>query len=155
VGRAEEGDDDALEELQRLLDHYDDLSDPLDTIGRLVERHLIGVAAGDSSPLHRRIERFIAKIRHDFLDGGDDPMEAYLIHRIVVSHLFVSICMNRAAEYISADELHQRQRMLDEAKKRQVKFLAAFREYRIVREFGAEGGFPADFAADVESFYVP
>ena len=48
VGRAEQGDDNALEHLQHLLDFYDDLGQSLDTLSRVVERHLINVAAGDS-----------------------------------------------------------------------------------------------------------
>src|SRR6185369_8889816 len=111
VGRAEEGDDDALAELQNLLDHYDALWDPLEMICRLVERHLIGVAAEDSRAKHGQFARFIANVRRDFLDGDGDPLEAFLIHRIVVSCLIVAICKNRAAEDVSADELCYREQI--------------------------------------------
>jgi len=118
VGRAEGGDDDALAELQMLLDRNDTLSEPLQTICCLVERRLIDVAAGSSRPMHGRIARFIAKIRRDFLDGGEDPMEAFLIHRIVVSHLAVQICMKRAAEFVADEERRRRELEVENAKRR-------------------------------------
>src|SRR6185369_14411352 len=67
VGCAEEGDDNALEELQHLLDHHDSLWAPLATMERMVERHLVNVAAGNSQPMRGRITRFIANVRHDLL----------------------------------------------------------------------------------------
>ena len=145
VGRAEEGDDDALAELQSLLDHYDALWDPLEMICRLVERHLVGVAAGDSRTRHCQFARFVLNVRRDFLDGDGDPLEAFLIHRIVVSYLIVAICKNRAAEVVSADNLCYREQIWESAKQRVHKFLAPFREYEEVREFGGSGGIPNDF----------
>ena len=96
VGRAEEGEDDALEHLQRLLDNYDDLGQSLDTISRMIERHLVDVAAGDSRPRHGQIERFIAKVRRGFMNGDGDAMEVFLIHRIIVSHVNVNFLLHLA-----------------------------------------------------------
>lgn len=142
VGRALEGDDKALEELQQLLDHYDDLGQSLDTISRMVERHLIGVAAGNSRPMHGRILRFIAKVRHAFFDGEGDAMEEFLVDRIVVAYLMVHIRKNRATEFVSDEERRRRELALEEANQRQLKFVSAFSEYRVVREFGSDRGIP-------------
>jgi len=146
-----------LEELQQLLDFYDDLGQSLDTLSRVVERHLTNLAAGSSRPMHARISRFIAGIRRDFLDGDGDAMEAFLIHRIAVSHLIVQICMNRAAEFVSDEELRHREQEVENAKQRQRDFLWAFRQYRLVRAVGSGDGSPDDITAfeDGEGFCVP
>jgi hypothetical protein len=137
VGRAEEGDDDALAELQRLLDYDDELCQPLSDISRLVEQRLLGLAAGDSKLMRWKIERFIANFRGGLMDGAGDPIEAFLIHRIVVSYLEVMIRMNDASKLGGT----ARELALERAQRRQITFVAAFRDYHAIRQMGSEASF--------------
>jgi hypothetical protein len=79
--------------------------------------------------LRYRFGKLIAGVRGELLDGDGDPIEKFLIHRIVASHLEVVIRMNEAAEPISDVPLERREHFL----RRRTKSVAAFREYEIVR----------------------
>ena len=69
----------------------------------------------------------------------------------------VQICMKHASEFVCDEERRHRELALEMAKQRQRKFLSAFGEYRVVREFGGGDGSPASFAEfeDEKDFYAP
>jgi hypothetical protein len=129
VGRAEDGSEEALE-LRRLLDRHPELPESLGNVGRLLENYLIGVAAGGSQAMRLSIKKYIARIRRALLAEGDSPTDVLLIDRLVVCLLDVSIQQARAQAAVSNTESRRRQRLLDQAARRQLKSFKAYAELR-------------------------
>jgi hypothetical protein len=129
VGRAEDGSEEALD-LRRLLDRHPELPEFLGNVVRLLENYLIGVTAGGSQVTRLSIEKYIARIRRALLAEGDSPTDVLLIDRLVVCLLDVSIRQARAQAAVSNTESRRRQRLLDQAARRQLKSFKAYAELR-------------------------
>jgi hypothetical protein len=151
VGRAEDGDDHAVAELQLLLDrHPSELCEALSDICFIFERHLIRLAAGDSEPMRWKIESFIAELRAGFMNGAGDPIESFLIHRIVVSYIELVIRRNQAANLGGA-----RESALERAQQRQVTFLAACEDYYMTQAWAVKYSFEDESLSTIYARYEP
>ena len=133
VGRAEAGCKLALEQLGRHLDEYPVMSFPLGDICRLIEQHLIELASGDSRLQRFAHTQFLTKARNALLSGDDDPMEKFLVHRIVASQLNCTIRRIEAMTPADADRTRRREVLLEQANRHQIECLETFRDFRIKR----------------------
>jgi hypothetical protein len=134
VSRAEDGSQEAEEELHRLLDRHEELWLPLGDLGRLLETHLINVASRNSKLRRWSITTFIEeKLRSRLLADGDSPLEVLLVDRVIVCHLDVTIRQIRADAACSETSMRRRQRLLDQAVLRQLTSIETLAEIRRAR----------------------
>jgi hypothetical protein len=110
--------------------HSDRPPEFLGNFSRLLENYLIGVTAGGSQVMRLSIEKYIARTRTALLAEGDSPTDVLLIDRLVVCLLDVSIRQARAQAAVSNTESRRRQRLLDQAARRQLKNFKAYAELR-------------------------
>jgi hypothetical protein len=130
IERVEQGDAEAEGELRLLLRHYPSLWQILGDVGQLLENHLLGVVGGGSKIRRWAAKEFIEKVRNDLLVGGDSLLEQILIHRIIISHLEVTIRTIRANAAITATSARRRERLLNSAIRRQIAAVQALGELR-------------------------
>jgi hypothetical protein len=134
ISRAEDGSQEAEDELHCLLDRHEELWKPLGDLGRLLENHLINVAAGNSKLLRWSITTFIEeKLRSPLLVDGASPLEVLLVDRVIVCQLDVTIRQARANAAVSETSMRRRQRLLDQAVLRQFASVNALAEFRRAR----------------------
>jgi hypothetical protein len=130
VERLEQGDAQAEGELRVLLRHYPSLWKTLGDVGQHLENHLLDVIGAGSKIRRWAAKEFIEKVRNDLLAGGDSLLEQILIHRIIISHLEVTIRTIRANAAITATSARRRERLLNSAIRRQIAAVQALGELR-------------------------
>ncbi len=80
------------------------------------------------------MEQFITKTRQNLLAEGDTPLERFVIDRIVGTFLEVAIRQTHAEEAVSGKAKSGRERLLDQAQRRQIESLKALQEMRLRRQ---------------------
>ena len=130
IERVEQGDVGAGDGFHVLVNKFPSLWQILGDIGQLLENHLLGVIGAGSKIRRWAAKEFIEKVRNDLLAGGDSLLEQILIHRIIISHLEVTIRTIRANAAITATSARRRERLLNSAIRRQIAAVQALGELR-------------------------
>jgi hypothetical protein len=134
VARAEDGSQEAEDELHCLLDRHNVLWERLGDVGRLLETHLINVASRGSKLLRWSIQKSVEeKLRSPLLVEGASPLEVLLVDRVIACQLDVTIRQARADAVVNETSMRRRQRLLDQAVLRQFASVNALAEFRRTR----------------------
>jgi len=143
VVRAEKGSEKAQAELRDLLDSNSELWRPLGDIGNLVERFLIDMASPTSLLMRESLQRRLAEVREQLLNGDKSPLLTFLVHRVLVSWLEVEVRQIQAMLAQGEPMNRKQQRRLDQAQRRHVESIKALREFQ-GKQDGSESAMPTE-----------
>jgi hypothetical protein len=129
VTRAEKGSDSAQAELRNLLDLNPQLWRPLGDLGNLVEVHLIDLATRTSLLMRESLQRHLADVREQLMNGGSNPLLGFLVHRVLVSWLEVEVRQIQAMQFQGEPANQKYQRRLDLAQRRHLESVMALRDF--------------------------
>lgn len=130
VARAEKGSEKAQAELRDLLDSNLELWRPLGDVGNLVEGFLIDMASQSSLLMRESLQRRLAEVREQLLNGDRGPLLGFLVRRVLVSWLEVEVRQIQAMLAQGEPMNRKQQRRLDQAQRRHVESIKALREFQ-------------------------
>jgi hypothetical protein len=130
VGRAEKGSERAQAELRGLLDRNPELWQTLGDLGSLVESYLIDLAAQKSFLLRESVRRRLVEVRDQLRTSDHDPLEEFLVRRVVTSWLEVELRQIQAVQAQGEPMNRKQQRRLDQAQRRHVESINSLRDFQ-------------------------
>ncbi|PQO40372.1 hypothetical protein DTL21_00065 [Bremerella cremea] len=87
VRLSRKGDDDAAEELQRIVRHHKDIWDPYADLNRHVEATLIEMISGGEVVLKESLRSKVDDLKDSIRGKADNPVDALLVDQIMISWL--------------------------------------------------------------------
>lgn len=87
VRLSQKGDDDAAEELQRIVRHHKDIWDPYADLNRHVEATLIEMISGGEVVLKESLRSKVDDLKDSIRGKADNPIDALLVDQIMISWL--------------------------------------------------------------------
>ena len=147
VKRADQGDTQAVAELQRLLNDNQSIWQELGDLARHAEQAQINVAAGDNTLLAESIRHKADSLRRELTALTDSPLERLLIDRVVISwiQLHAAELQVGKPDSSNADWMKYLEKRHDQAHRR---YLGAIRELsrlqKLLRPEPSAGTLPAE-----------
>jgi hypothetical protein len=139
VNRAEKGSEKAQAELRNLLDLNSELWRPLGDIGNIVEGFLVDLAGQRSFLMRESLQRRLAEVRDQLMNGEKGPLLGFLVHRVLVSWLEVEVRQIQAMLAQGEPANRKLQRRLDQAQRRHGESVTALRDFQYF-PFDSESG---------------
>jgi len=110
-----------------------ELWQPIGDLGNIVEGYLIDLAAQRSFLMRESLQRRLAELRDQLMNGGNSPLLAFLVHRVLTSWLDVEIRQIQAMQAQGEPANRKLQKRLDQAQRRHGESVVALRDFQNLR----------------------
>lgn len=130
VNRAAKGDEKAQTILRKLLDLNSGLWPPTSDLGNIAAGSLAALIAQRSFLMRESLQRRLAEVRDQLIDGQKGPLLAILVHRVLTSWLRVEIRQVQAMNAKSELDNRKLQKRLDQAQRRHGESVVALRDFQ-------------------------
>jgi hypothetical protein len=131
VEDAAEGDEEALDELQRILHYNPAICDRLGDVSRHIQMLLIEIHGEESIATREAVKINMEKLRGQLNYQQSDPLERLLIEQVVVTMLDLSIQQSGSSQPHVKESIQRRwERRMERSRKRHLAAVTALAELR-------------------------